>query len=114
MATAESAFADYTEAHPAAAKAFGKSLGLPLDDPARMAAVVPVVRITLTTGCGSLTSADARVMIAFADSSGAVVIPFGQLDDILDEAMRVREEEAEFIESIRTEDPTTGRLGDVQ
>ena len=53
-------------------------------------------------------------MIAFADSSGAVVIPFGQLDDILDEAMRVREEEAEFIESTRTEDPTTGRLGDVQ
>jgi deazaflavin-dependent oxidoreductase (nitroreductase family) len=44
MATAKSAFADYT-----AAKAFGKSLGLPLDDPARMAAVVPVVRITLTT-----------------------------------------------------------------
>jgi deazaflavin-dependent oxidoreductase (nitroreductase family) len=49
MAIAQSAFADYTEAHPAAAKAFGKSLGLPLDDPARMAAVVPVVRITLTT-----------------------------------------------------------------
>ncbi len=49
MATAESAFADYTEAHQVAAKAFGKSLGLPVDDPARMAAVVPVVRITLTT-----------------------------------------------------------------
>ncbi len=49
MATAKSAFADYTEAHPAAAKAFGKSLGLPVGDPARMAAVVPVVRITLTT-----------------------------------------------------------------
>ena len=49
VATAESAFADYTEAHPAAAKAFGKSLGLPLDDPARVAAVVPVVRITLNT-----------------------------------------------------------------
>ena len=50
----------------------------------------------------------------FADSSGAVVIPVGQLDAILDEAMRVREEEAEFIESIRTEDPTTGPLGDVR
>ena len=49
MAIAQSAFADYTEAHPAAAKAFGKSLGLPLDDPARMAAAVRVVRITLTT-----------------------------------------------------------------
>ncbi len=48
VATAESAFTDYAEAHPAAAKAFGKSLGLRLDDPARMAAVVPVVRITLT------------------------------------------------------------------
>lgn len=48
VATAESAFADYTEAHPVAAKAFGTSLGLPVDDPARMAAVVPVVRITLT------------------------------------------------------------------
>ncbi|MCH8900415.1 MAG: RraA family protein, partial [Acidobacteria bacterium] len=50
----------------------------------------------------------------FADSSGAVVIPAGQIDDILDEAMRVREEESEFIESIRTEDPTTGPLGDVR
>ena len=50
----------------------------------------------------------------FADSSGAVVIPAGQIDDILDEAMRVREEEGEFIESIRTEDPRTGRLGDVR
>lgn len=50
----------------------------------------------------------------FADSSGAVVIPAGQVDDILDEAMRVREEEAGFIESIRSEDPTTGRLGDVR
>ena len=48
LATSESAFADYTEAHPVAAKAFGTSLGLPVDDPARMAAVVPVVRITLT------------------------------------------------------------------
>ncbi len=50
----------------------------------------------------------------FADSSGAVVIPVGQLDAILDEAVRGRGEEAEFIESIRTEDPTTGPLGDVR
>lgn len=49
VATAESAFAGYTEAHPAAARALGKSLGLPLGDPARMAATVPVVRIILTS-----------------------------------------------------------------
>ncbi len=42
------------------------------------------------------------------------MIPAGQIDDILDEAMRVREEEGESIESIRTEDPITGRLGDVR
>ena len=42
------------------------------------------------------------------------MIPIGQLDDTLDEAMRVCEEEGEFIESIRTEDPTTGPLGDVR
>ena len=53
-------------------------------------------------------------VVIFADSSGAVGIPAGQLDNILDEAVRVRGEEAEFIESIRTEDPTTGPLGDVR
>ncbi|GMQ86106.1 MAG: RraA family protein [Acidimicrobiia bacterium] len=44
----------------------------------------------------------------FADSSGAVVIPADHVDEILDEALRVGEEDAHYIEEIRTEDPTNG------
>lgn len=44
---AAAAFAEYTRAHPRAARALSKSLGLPLEDPATMAASVPVVRFAL-------------------------------------------------------------------
>lgn len=49
-AAAAKVFADYTEAHPRAAKTLSKSVGLPLDDPEAMAASVPSVRLTLATG----------------------------------------------------------------
>ena len=45
--TAAEAFGSYTDAHPRAAQALSKSLGLPLGDPKAMAASVPLVRITL-------------------------------------------------------------------
>jgi deazaflavin-dependent oxidoreductase (nitroreductase family) len=45
--TAESVFAGYTEAHPKSARALNKTVGLPLDDPAQMAATVPLVRLTI-------------------------------------------------------------------
>lgn len=50
----------------------------------------------------------------FADSSGAVVIAAGQIDDILDEAIRVGDADTESKNAIHTEDLTTGRLGDVR
>jgi deazaflavin-dependent oxidoreductase (nitroreductase family) len=40
-------FAGYAEHHPRAAKALSKALDLPLGDPQRMAAAVPIVRFTL-------------------------------------------------------------------
>lgn len=46
-ATAETVFAAYADDHPKAADALSKTVGLPLDDPARMAATVPVVRLAL-------------------------------------------------------------------
>ena len=47
QASAESVYAGYTEAHPKAAAALSKTVGLPLSDPTRMAATVPLVRLTL-------------------------------------------------------------------
>ncbi len=44
----------------------------------------------------------------FADSSGAVVIAATQIDDILDEAVRVSEEDAEDKNAIRIEDQSPG------
>lgn len=44
---AEAVFAAYTDDHPRAARTLSKSLGLPLEDPAAMAAAVPAVRFTL-------------------------------------------------------------------
>jgi deazaflavin-dependent oxidoreductase (nitroreductase family) len=46
--TAESVFAAYSADHPKAADALNKTVGLPLDDPAQMAASVPLVRLTLS------------------------------------------------------------------
>lgn len=40
-------YAGYVEAHPKAAEALSKTVGLPLSDPTRMAATVPLVRLTL-------------------------------------------------------------------
>jgi deazaflavin-dependent oxidoreductase (nitroreductase family) len=48
QASAESVYAGYTEAHPKAAAALGKTAGLPLNDPEQMAAKVPLVRLTLS------------------------------------------------------------------
>ena len=45
--TAESVYAGYVESHPKAAEALSKTVGLPLNDPTRMAATVPLVRLTL-------------------------------------------------------------------
>ena len=45
--TAESVYAGYAESHPKAAEALSKTVGLPLNDPTRMAATVPLVRLTL-------------------------------------------------------------------
>lgn len=47
VASAADVFARYTGAHPRAARALTKSLGLPLSDPTAMAASVPVARFTL-------------------------------------------------------------------
>ena len=49
----------------------------------------------------------------FADSSGAVVIPASQVESILKEAHAVEEEDARFIEEIRTEDPAQGSVGGI-
>ncbi len=48
----------------------------------------------------------------FADSSGAVVIAATQIDDILDEAVRVGEEDAEDKNAIRIEDQSPGTGSD--
>jgi 4-hydroxy-4-methyl-2-oxoglutarate aldolase len=47
----------------------------------------------------------------FADASGAVVIPSGQVEDVLAEARLVEQEDADAIERIGVEDPATGRVG---
>jgi regulator of RNase E activity RraA len=46
----------------------------------------------------------------FADSSGAVVIPESQIEDVLEEANRVGDEDARYIDEIRSEDPS-GTVG---
>jgi len=45
-AEAADVFARYRQRHPRAARALGKTLGLPMDDEAAMAAAVPVVRFS--------------------------------------------------------------------
>lgn len=47
----------------------------------------------------------------FADSSGAVVIPETQVEDVLEEANRVGDEDARSIDEIKAEDPTSGSIG---
>ena len=48
-----------------------------------------------------------------ADASGAVVIPERQVEDVLEEARRVRDEDTTSIEEIRAEDHSRGRVGGV-
>jgi regulator of RNase E activity RraA len=43
----------------------------------------------------------------FADASGAVVIPSVQLDDVVEEAMRVNAEDRASIDTIANESPTS-------
>lgn len=43
--------------------------------------------------------------LIFADSSGAVAIPAGQVDEVIAEAQRIVAADAGFMEQIRTEDP---------
>lgn len=43
----------------------------------------------------------------FADSSGAVVIPPSQLDDVVEDAARVEDHDAQALIEIRAEDPDT-------
>ena len=43
--------------------------------------------------------------LVFADASGAVVIPASQLDDVVDEAMRVNAEDRASIDNIANESP---------
>ena len=45
-------YAAYTEAHPRSVQALSKALGLPFEDPAVMAASVPLVRLTLDASAG--------------------------------------------------------------
>lgn len=45
----------------------------------------------------------------FADASGAVVIPEAQLNEVVDEAMRVNEEDRDAIEVIAEESPLGGQ-----
>lgn len=47
-AEAAEVFRDYGARHPRAARALAKALDMPLGDPERMAAVVPIVRLRLT------------------------------------------------------------------
>ena len=44
----------------------------------------------------------------FADPSGAVVIPPGQIDDVIEEAGRVNAEDRDSLEMIRNESPSGG------
>ncbi|HEU4917758.1 MAG TPA: RraA family protein, partial [Acidimicrobiia bacterium] len=44
----------------------------------------------------------------FADASGAVVIPASQLDDVVEEAMRVNAEDRASIDNIANESPLGG------
>lgn len=43
----------------------------------------------------------------FADSSGAVIIPDHQIREVLEEALRVQQEDADAMRTIATEDPKT-------
>jgi 4-hydroxy-4-methyl-2-oxoglutarate aldolase len=45
----------------------------------------------------------------FADSSGAVAIPAGQVVEVMAEARRIVAADAGFMEQIRTEDPADVR-----
>jgi regulator of RNase E activity RraA len=47
--------------------------------------------------------------LIFADSSGAVAIPGGQVDEVIAEAQRIVAADAGFMEQIRTEDPADFR-----
>ena len=47
--------------------------------------------------------------LVFADSSGAVAIPAGQVDEVIAEARRIVAADAGFMEQIRTEDPADVR-----
>jgi regulator of RNase E activity RraA len=48
----------------------------------------------------------------FADSSGAVIIPADQVDDVLAEAARVGAEDAKWIETIREQEAGSARSGE--
>lgn len=41
----------------------------------------------------------------FADRAGAVVVPAGNIDDVLDEAHRIADEDAQSVRRIMTERP---------
>jgi len=41
----------------------------------------------------------------YADASGAVVIPASSLERVLEEAVRLKREDAAFLEAIRSEGP---------
>lgn len=45
----------------------------------------------------------------YADDSGGVVLPAGQVDEVLKGALAVTEEDAEYLEMVRREDPKSGR-----
>jgi 4-hydroxy-4-methyl-2-oxoglutarate aldolase len=47
----------------------------------------------------------------YADASGTVVVPAGEIEAILEEANRVADEDARFIDEIGREDPSTGEYG---
>ena len=48
-----------------------------------------------------------------ADASGAVVIPENQVEQVLEEAGKVSEDDARSVEEIRVEDPSGGPVGGV-
>lgn len=72
-------------------------------------------------GGGSVTPFQANVPVVlngvgvrpgdfvYADDSGAVVLPADQVDEVLNGALAVTEEDAEYLEMVRLEDPKSGR-----
>lgn len=72
-------------------------------------------------GGGSVTPFQANVPVVlngvgvrpgdfvYADDSGAVVLPADQVDEVLKGALAVTEEDAEYLEIVRLEDPKSGR-----